>query len=281
VSDTPQLFDPDAFAPSPDPVEAHDLDPVTDAVETVEVDDEGLIEADDEVEPLLEEPVEVVEEDDADDDAALAAAVEADVARPPAERDPAGAVGGHAVDAAHSATTVDPTAVPVDEETEVEPVSRSVLDTVLGSDMVVEKISLGAPPVLRSVAGGRHEARERAVHLLYEVQIKGLTADEVLAEQVLAPDEYAEDLVRGVATHRAELDEIIDRLARGWTVARMPTMDVVVLRLALFELAHRPDVPRGVILAEAVDLAGQYGTDDSSKFVNGLLAAAANELRSE
>jgi len=49
--------------------------------------------------------------------------------------------------------------------------------------------------------------------------------------------------------------------------------------MGVYELAHRPDVPRGVILAEAVDLAGQYGTDDSSKFVNGLLAAAANELR--
>jgi N utilization substance protein B len=196
--------------------------------------------------------------------------------------------------AAHDAEIVDPTAVDegddiedieaeveaeVEEDVEAEPVSQSVLDTVLAPDTVVERISLGAPPVLRSVAGGRHEARERAAHLLYEAEIKSRSVDDVLDEQVLAPDEYSADLVRGVARHRAELDEVIDRLARGWTVQRMPTMDVVVLRLAIYELAHRPEVPRGVVLSEAVDLAGQYGTDDSSKFVNGLLSAAANELR--
>jgi transcription antitermination protein NusB len=269
VSDTPQLFDPDAFAPPPDPVGVHDLDPADPVDEATDdadrpdgTDAEPATGPDEDAAPLLEEPVELRDEDDDEDDAVLAAAIEADLARPVAAETPDVEV--------------------VDEvEVEVEPVSQSVLDTVLGRDTVVEKIALGSPPVLRSVAGGRHEARERALHLLYEVQIKGRSADEVLSEQVLAPDEYAADLVRGVAAHREELDTIIDRLARGWTVARMPTMDVVVLRLALFELAHRPDVPRGVILAEAVDLAGQYGTDDSSKFVNGLLAAAANELRAD
>ena len=165
------------------------------------------------------------------------------------------------------------------DEVEAEPVSRAVLDTVLDPDTVVERISLGAPPAVRAVAGGRHEARERAVHLLYEVHAKDRSADEVLDEQVLAPDEYTVELVRGVHAHREELDGHIDRLARGWTVQRMPTMDVLVLRIGLYELAHRPDLPRGVVLSEAVDLAGQYGTDDSARFVNGLLAAAADELR--
>ena len=164
-------------------------------------------------------------------------------------------------------------------EIEAEPVSRAVLDTVLAPDTVVERISLGAPPVVRAVAGGRHEARERAVHLLYEIHAKDRSADEVLDDQVLAPDEYTAELVRGVDAHRSELDEHIDRLARGWTVQRMPTMDVIVLRIGLYELGHRPDLPRGVVLSEAVDLAGQYGTDDSARFVNGLLAAAADELR--
>ena len=159
-------------------------------------------------------------------------------------------------------------------------VSRSVLDTVLDPETVVEQIDVEAPPTLRPVAGGRHEARERAVHLLYEAAAKDRPVDEVLSSQVLAADEYSVALVRGVAEHIDELDAVISGLARGWTIARMPTLDVVVLRLACFELAHRPDVPRGVVLAEAVELAGRYGTDESARFVNGLLAAAADELRS-
>ena len=65
----------------------------------------------------------------------------------------------------------------------------------------------------------------------------------MLSDQVTAPDPYAVELVRGVAAHTAELDELIARLARGWTLERMPTLDLVVLRVACFELAHRPDVP--------------------------------------
>lgn len=159
------------------------------------------------------------------------------------------------------------------------PVSESVIDTVLDAGAVVEEIRVDGPPVVRPVAGGRHEARERAVHLLYEAAIKDLPVDQVLAAQVLAPDEYAVALVRGVVEHQAELDEVIGRLARGWTIERMATLDLVVLRVAAFELAHRPDVPEGVVLAEAVDLAGRYGTDESARFVNGVLAAAAGEWR--
>lgn len=161
------------------------------------------------------------------------------------------------------------------------PVSESVLDTVLDADTVVEQIQVDPPPVVRPVAGGRHEARERAVHLLYESRIKDLPIEAVLAGQVLAPDEYADALVRGVVAHQDELDEVIGRLVRGWTIERMATLDLVVLRVACFELAHRPDVPTGVVLAEAVDLAGRYGTDESARFVNGVLAAAASELRAD
>ncbi len=160
------------------------------------------------------------------------------------------------------------------------PVSESVLDTVVGAEAVVEHIDVAAAPVVRPVAGGRHEARERAVHLLYEADIKDRSVDEVLSSQVLAPDPYTVVLVRGVVAHRDELDMVIDRLARGWSLERMPALDLVVLRVACYELAHEPEVPRGVVLSEAVELAGRYGsTDDSATFVNGLLAAAADELR--
>lgn len=161
------------------------------------------------------------------------------------------------------------------------PLPPEVADASAEEGTVVERTPVEGPPRLRPVAGGRHEARERAVHLLYEAEIKGLGVDELLAAQVLAPDDYSIDLVTGVERHRAELDRTISSMARGWTVERMPRLDVVVLRVGLFELLHRPDVPTAAVLSEAVDLAGRYGTDDSSRFVNGLLSAAAGELRGD
>jgi N utilization substance protein B len=161
------------------------------------------------------------------------------------------------------------------------PVSDAVLGTVLGQDAVVEEISVQPPPAVRPVAGGRHEARERAVHLLYEATIKDLAVDAVLASQVLAPDPYTDELVRGVTAHQPQLDELLGRLVRGWSLERMATLDLVVLRVACFELGHVEQIPTGVVLSEAVDLAGRYGTDDSARFVNGVLAAAAEELRGD
>ena len=158
-------------------------------------------------------------------------------------------------------------------------VSQSVIDSVLDADSRVEQIQVVAPQPLRSVAGGRHEARERAVHLLYESEIKSLPIQEVLDAQVLIPDSYTENLVLSVELHSIELTELFGRLARGWSVERMPTLDLALLRVACCELAYFPEIPRGVVLSEAVALAGHYGTDDSSKFVNGLLTAAADELR--
>ena len=161
------------------------------------------------------------------------------------------------------------------------PVSRSVMETVVEPGAQVADSVVEQPPAMRPIAGGRHEARERAVHLLYESEIKGLPVEQVLASQVLAAEPYTDDLVRGVAARRQELDALIGELARGWTLQRMPRLDVVVMRVACYELAHRSDVPRGVVLAEAVDLAGRYGTDDSAKFVNGVLSSAADRLRPE
>jgi N utilization substance protein B len=146
-------------------------------------------------------------------------------------------------------------------------------------DEVVDDVVL--PPSVPQVVGGRSQARERAVHLLYESRMKARPGTQTVADQVIAPDPYAVELVRGVERHRTEIDDVIGRLARGWTIERMPSLDLEVLRVACFELAHRPDVPTGVVLAEAVDLATRYGTDDSARFVNGLLAAAAEELRPE
>jgi N utilization substance protein B len=129
--------------------------------------------------------------------------------------------------------------------------------------------------------GTRREARERALELLYEADAKSLTPDAVIADLPVAPDEYAVDIVRGVGEHQPEVDELIRRFAKGWTLERMPVIDRTLLRMAIFELAHHAEVPTGAIISEAVELAKRYSTDDSHTFVNGLLSRLATELRSE
>jgi N utilization substance protein B len=125
----------------------------------------------------------------------------------------------------------------------------------------------------------RSDARERALYLLYEAESKGITPVEALELQVLAPDELTQTIVRGVAAHRDRLDAAIDERATGWTLARMPVIDLNVLRIGAFELAERPDVPTAVVLDEAVSLVKQFSTDDSGRFVNGVLAALVADLR--
>jgi transcription antitermination protein NusB len=125
----------------------------------------------------------------------------------------------------------------------------------------------------------RHQARERALGLLYEADLRDQPPTVVLAAQVMSPDPFAVDLVTGVEEAGPEIDELIRRFARGWRLERMPVLDRAVLRLGVYELTHRPDVPTGVVLSEAVELASAYSTEDSGKFVNGLLAAIAREVR--
>jgi N utilization substance protein B len=129
--------------------------------------------------------------------------------------------------------------------------------------------------------GSRREARERVLSLLYEAEAKGCPPGDVLTEQVLEPEAFVADVVNGVADHVGESDELIRRYSKGWSLERMPVIDRTLLRMAIYELGHRPDVPTGAVISEAVELAKQYSTDDSGKFVNGMLAAIAKELRPE
>ena len=125
----------------------------------------------------------------------------------------------------------------------------------------------------------RSDARERSLYLLYEAFSKEISPVDALALQVLEPDELTTMLVTGVAEHLHELDASIAARAKGWTLARMPVLDLNVLRLGAFELAHRPDVPVAVVIDEAVELAKRFSTDDSGRFVNGVLSALAADLR--
>jgi N utilization substance protein B len=125
----------------------------------------------------------------------------------------------------------------------------------------------------------RSDARERALYLLYEAQAKAIRPADTLDLQVIEPDELTQLLVRGVDAHTDELDALIAGRAEGWTLPRMPVLDLNIMRLASFELAHRPEVPTAVVLNEAVELAKRFSTDDSGRFVNGVLAAIASDVR--
>jgi transcription antitermination protein NusB len=125
----------------------------------------------------------------------------------------------------------------------------------------------------------RSDARERALALLYEAESKDASAREVLAALPVPAPPAVVELVEGVEDNRAELDELIATHSRNWSLERMPAVDRNLLRLALFELKGRPDVPVPVVIDEAVELAKRFSTDDSGRFVNGMLSAIAPKLR--
>ena len=125
----------------------------------------------------------------------------------------------------------------------------------------------------------RSDARERAMHILYEADTKGMTGTEVLELQVLTIDDLTTEIVIGVSTHLDELDNHIVECANGWTLARMPVIDRNVLRMAVYELSYSRDVPVAVVINEAVELAKTFSTDDSGRFVNGVLSAISKVVR--
>ena len=128
----------------------------------------------------------------------------------------------------------------------------------------------------------RRKARRRALDILFEADLRGSDPLDVLAEakhrrsQAGEPplNPYTGTLVEGVVAHRAEIDEQLATYAIGWTLDRMPAVDRTVLRIGAFELL-RATVPAGVAVSEAVELVTELSTDESPKFVNGLLARLA------
>jgi transcription antitermination protein NusB len=127
--------------------------------------------------------------------------------------------------------------------------------------------------------GRRRQARERALSLLYEAEIREVPVSEVLRGLAVPADEFAVRLVSGVEAHAAEIDGVVSGHAAGWALDRMPALDRALLRLATFELLHLPEIPVAVVIDEAVELAKGYSTEDSGRYVNGVLAAVAARYR--
>ena len=127
---------------------------------------------------------------------------------------------------------------------------------------------------------GRHQARKRAVDLLFEAEARGITpaeaaeSREALAQRqsdVSALNPYTVTVAKGVTQHAAHIDDLISTHLQGWTLERLPAVDRAILRVAVWELLHADDVPEPVAVDEAVELAKQLSTDDSPGFVNGVL----------
>src|SRR5487761_204769 len=122
----------------------------------------------------------------------------------------------------------------------------------------------------------RSKARKRALDILFESELRGLPTLELLSERQSLGDvpvqPYAAGLVRGVATNRERIDELISWNLVDWTLQRLPAVDRNILRIGVYELLWADDVPDGVAISEAVTLAQDLSTDNSASFVNGVLA---------
>jgi transcription antitermination protein NusB len=125
----------------------------------------------------------------------------------------------------------------------------------------------------------RREARERALSLAYECEQRDVVIERVLSELPLAPDPYATRLVQGAEAHHDEIDALLRKYSEHWALERMPVIDRALLRIGVYELAYVPEVPTAAVITEAVELAKQYSTKDSGRFVNALLSRIAEEVR--
>ena len=130
----------------------------------------------------------------------------------------------------------------------------------------------------------RTKARKRALDILYVADLREIPIPQALAKEAeRAANEpareaswlYAREIVDGVTDNKAEIDELIETYAQGWTLTRMPIVDRAILRIGVWELLYNPQVPTGVAISEAVEAATSLSTDDSSGFINGLLAKIA------
>ncbi len=125
----------------------------------------------------------------------------------------------------------------------------------------------------------RSDARERALNLLYEAHAKGIDPAATIPLQTLEPDALTTELVLGVARLLPDIDARIAATSKGWDLNRMPVLDLSIMRLATYELLERTDVPVAVVINEAVELAKRFSPDDSGRFVNGVLASIAGDVR--
>ena len=133
----------------------------------------------------------------------------------------------------------------------------------------------------------RTKARKRALDILFAADVRQVPVADILVDEAARaasePDRqaswlYAREIVDGFIDHQIEIDETIASYARGWSLERMPAVDRAILRAAIWELQYSTEVPSGVVVSEAVALATELGSDDSARFINGLLGAVVGTI---
>jgi N utilization substance protein B len=135
-------------------------------------------------------------------------------------------------------------------------------------------------------SGPRHQAREAALQILYFCQMTGVApdqaADAFFAEHHPDADDavraFARELSAGTMSDAAPLDALIQRHSTHWRLERIAMLDRLILRMAAWELQHDPDTPPAIVIDEAIELARTFSTDDSVRFVNGVLDAIRKDL---
>ncbi len=128
----------------------------------------------------------------------------------------------------------------------------------------------------------RRDARRIAIDILYQADITDADPAVVLAEWIEAGrsvSPFSTELVHGVEEHLPEIDLLLEEHTEGWTVARMTALDRTILRVAVHELRHRPDIPPAVAISQAVEAATDLSAEGAPKFVNGILGKIASEMR--
>ncbi|MDN5735123.1 MAG: transcription antitermination factor NusB [Brevibacterium aurantiacum] len=122
----------------------------------------------------------------------------------------------------------------------------------------------------------RTRARRRALELMFEAGQRRLDTEQIVTMRSNDPDypmkAYAVEIVEGITSHREEIDEIIATYAEGWTLERMPAVDLALLQIGTWEIVFNDEVPDKAAIDEAVSLARQFSTDDSPGFISGLLS---------
>lgn len=123
-------------------------------------------------------------------------------------------------------------------------------------------------------------ARELALQALFSVEVGRREPVEVLDEYLATHGNsahrlFVKELVLGTIEHKNESDATLSPLLQGWTIERLPTIDRLLLRMGAFELRYHPETPRPVVINEAVELAKRFSTEDSGRFVNGVLSAVS------
>jgi len=130
----------------------------------------------------------------------------------------------------------------------------------------------------------RRESRRTAIDILYQADVTGAEPSSVLddwAQAGLSIPEFSKELVQGVVEHGPEIDLVLEDHAQDWTLARMAALDRTILRVAVFELRHAPQVPASVAISEAVEAAAELSSEESKRFVNGILGRIAREDAAE